>query len=169
MDIYEDMEYQLKQFDAFRGKTISFDTLDFDFYDRFLHFFTFDYIHHRRKTQIKGLKVNSIHKTIKQLRIFVRDRVKRKIIPAVDLSEFKSPEEEADAIYLTMDEIASIYHLDLSPYPYLIPYRNRFVVACLTGLHFSDIVTLCSQDVRGGMIYKKQEKSDHWVVIGKPT
>ena len=40
-----------------------------------------------------------------------------------------------------------------------------FVLACLTGLRFSDFSILRPEDLRNDMLYKKQEKSDHWVVI----
>ena len=40
-----------------------------------------------------------------------------------------------------------------------------FVLACLTGLHFSDFSTLKPEDLQKGMLYKKQAKFDHWVII----
>ena len=46
----------------------------------------FDYVHRRRKTVISGLKVNTIGKTIEQLRIFIKDRVRRKIIAPIAMS-----------------------------------------------------------------------------------
>lgn len=159
------MKEQLLAYEIYRRKKITFESLDFEFYDGFVNFLTFEYVHKRRKTVIKGLKVNSIGKTIKQLRIFVRDRIKRKIITPIDLSEFNIPEEEADAIYLTFEEIKKIYKTDLTDVKYLEKYRNYFVLACLTGLRFSDFSTLRLEDLHLDMLYKKQEKSDHWVVI----
>jgi len=111
------------------------------------------------------VKVNTIGKAIKQLRIFIKDCVKRKIIPSIDLSDCKIPEEEADAIYLTCEEIGQIYHLDLSEHPELITYRDLFVLSCLTGLRFSDFTALEPEDLQQDLLYKKQEKSVHWVVI----
>jgi integrase len=40
-----------------------------------------------------------------------------------------------------------------------------FVLACLTGLRFSDFSILKPEDLRNDMLYKKQEKSEQWVVI----
>ncbi len=159
------MKEQLRAYEAFRNQKITFESFDFEFYDGFVDFLTFDYVQRRRKTIIKGLKSNSIGKTIKQLRIFIRDRVRRKIIPAIDLTDFKIPEEEVDAIYLTHGEIAKIYNTDLCEFPHLIEYRDLFVLACLTGLRFSDFSNLRPEDLRNDMLYKKQEKSEHWVVI----
>ena len=119
----------------------------------------------RRKALTKGLKLNTIGKTVKQLRIFLKNRSKKKIILPIDLDGFKILEEEADAIYLTEAEIQRIYLLDLSEHPHLIKYRDLLVFGCLTGLRFSDLSVIRSEDVRDKKLYKKQEKSDHWVVV----
>jgi len=159
------MKAQLMAFEEYKKKKITFESLDYEFYDGFINFLTFDYIQKRRKTVITGLKINSIGKTIKQLRIFIRDMMRRKLIAPIDLTDFKIPEEEPDAIYLTYEEIGKIYNADLSAFPHLVEYRNLFVLACLTGLRFSDFSILKPEDLRRDMLYKKQEKSDHWVVI----
>jgi integrase len=78
---------------------------------------------------------------------------------------WKVLQEEKDAVYLSMKEVKLVYDLDLSPYPHLVNYRNDFVLGCLTGLRFSDFTDLMIDDIRHGMLYKKQNKSDHWVVI----
>jgi integrase len=70
-----------------------------------------------------------------------------------------------DAVYLTKEEIIKIYKQELALRPYLCKYRDLFVFGCLTGLRFSDFSSIKSKDVRGRMLYKKQDKSDHWVVI----
>ena len=69
-------------------------------------------MHIRRQEVLAGLKLNTIGKTIKHLRGFLKDRVKRKIIAPIDLADFKIPEEECDAIYLNHQEITAIYQAD---------------------------------------------------------
>lgn len=163
--VYRNIKAHLLAFEKYRGRKITFDDLDFAFYDAFVLYLTFHHIHMRRKTKLTGLKMNTIGKTIKHLRVFIKDRVKRKIVAAIDLSDFKIIEEESDAIYLTHEEIAHIYHTDLTAYSYLVEYRDLFVLGCLTGLRFSDFSTLHPDDLKRDMLYKKQTKSDHWVVI----
>lgn len=97
--------------------------------------------------------------------MFIQDRVRRKIIPAIDLKDFKILDELTDAIYLSFDEIQKIYYTDLYDNPHLIQYRDLFVFGCLTGLRFSDYTTLRFEDVRRGMLYKKSNKVDTWSVI----
>jgi integrase len=97
--------------------------------------------------------------------MFVKDRVRRKKIAPIDMEDFKVLDEETDAVYLSYEEIGKIYTVDLSKYPYLIQYRDLFVLGCLTGLRFSDYSTLHFEDLRNGMLYKKTDKKDTWVVI----
>ena len=165
LTVYGNVKSHLLAFEAFRNQEITFDSFDFNFYEDFVDYLSFEHVHMRRKTLLTGLKLNTIGKTIKHLRGFIKDRVKRKIIKPIDLSDFRIPEEESDAIYLTYEEIAKIYQTDLSEQPHLEEYRDLFVLACLTGLRFSDFSTLRPEDLQRDMLYKKQEKSDHWVII----
>jgi integrase len=165
LTVYGNVKSHLLAFEKYRKQKITFSSLDFNFYHDFIDYLTFEHIHMRRQTLLTGLKLNTIGMTIKHFRGFIKDRVKRKIIAPIDLSDFKIPEEESDAIYLTHGEIATIYQTDLSACPELIEYRDLFVLACLTGLRFSDFSTLKPEDLQKGMLYKKQEKSDHWVII----
>ncbi len=165
LTVYKNVKSHLLAFEKYRKQKINFSSLDFAFYEDFIDYLTFEHIHMRRQTVLSGLKLNTIGKTIKHLRGFVKDRVKRKIIAPIDLTDFKIPEEEIDAIYLSHQEIANIYHTDLTGFPELIAYRDLFVLGCLTGLRFSDFSTLKPEDLQKDMLYKKQEKSDHWVII----
>jgi hypothetical protein len=53
----------------------------------------------RRREVVKGLKLNSIGKTIKHLKMFLKDRMQKKLIPFFDLSAYKVMEEEVDAVF----------------------------------------------------------------------
>jgi len=128
LGVYGQLKGRLKAFEIFRKRPITFDCIDYNFYNDFIEFLTFHYEHKRRQEVHYGLKVNTIGQTIKQFRIFIKDRVRRKIIEPIDLTDFKISEEEVDAIYLSSDEIAKIYRADLSSYPHLIEYRDLFVL-----------------------------------------
>ncbi|TWF39587.1 phage integrase family protein [Chitinophaga polysaccharea] len=172
LNVYKNMKDHMAVFQEYRKAPITFDSFDFNLYESLVNYLTYDYVQRRKseiingkREQIKGLKTSTVGKTIKQLRIFLRDRMRRKIISPIDLSDFKILDEEADAVYLTWAEIARIYQIDLSEQPHLAKYRDLFVLGCLTGLRFSDFSSIQPEDVRKGSLYKKQEKSDHWVVI----
>ena len=163
--VYRNMRETLKAFENFRKKPITFESFDFNLYEEFVEYMMYDHVQRRRKELIKGFRISSIGKTIKHLRVFLRNRMRKKIIPPINLEDFKILDEESDAVYLPWNEIIQIYQADLTAYPHLIKYRDLFVFGCLTGLRFSDFSTIKPIDVRNGMLYKKQGKSDHWVVI----
>ena len=110
--IYRNMKEHLKAFEEFWGEPVTFDCLDLNFYEEFVDFLTHEYVQRRRKVLITGLKVNTIGKTIKQFRSFLRNRIRKKIIPPIDMDGWIILEEEVDAIYLSMEEIDKIYLLD---------------------------------------------------------
>lgn len=165
LKVYKNMKDHLEAFQEHRKEPITFDCFDYNFYEKFVDFLTYEYVQRRKKEVIRGLKTATIGKTIKQLRKFLRDSMRRKIIAPIDLTDFKILDEDADAIYLTWEEIGRIYQIDLSRSPHLSKFRDLFVLGCLTGLRFSDFSTIRPEDIRQGMLHKKQSKSDHWVVI----
>jgi hypothetical protein len=75
------MKDHLLEFQEFRGEAITFDSLDLTFYENFVDFLSFEYVQKRRKERIVGLKTNTVGKTIKQLRTFLRNRIRKRIIP----------------------------------------------------------------------------------------
>ncbi len=164
INVYHEAIRYLQAFERHAGRKITFDSFTYEFYDELIEFLTYEYQSYRYKDQC-GLKVNTIGKAIKHLRIFLNDRMKRKIIPYMDISMFKTMEEQADAIYLSNQEIEKIFNLDLSHDLILETHRDLFIIGCYTGLRFSDFSIIKPEDVRNGMLHKKQEKSDHWVVI----
>ena len=135
------------------------------FYEDFVKYLTYDIVQLRRKDVIKGLKVNSVGKTIKHLKSFLKDRMRKKIIPYMDLGAYKIMDEEVDAVYLSWQELSLIYHLNLSANFHLEKYRDLFVLGCLTGFRFSDYSDIKPEEVRGGMLYVNQRKTLSTVVV----
>src|SRR5450756_1938305 len=164
---YKVVKRRLSAFQKHRQEEITFSGFDFNFYEALVSYLTYDHMHMRRKILIRDLKKNSVGTTIKQLRIFLRDRIRRKIIPSIDLTDFKILDEETDAIYLSTQEIRALYDVDLSKQRHLLlgRFRDLFVLGCITGLRFSDYSIIKPEDIRNGMLHKKQSKSDHWVII----
>ncbi|WP_018615943.1 phage integrase SAM-like domain-containing protein [Segetibacter koreensis] len=74
--VYKNVKAHLLAFEKYRREKITFQSLDFAFYEDFLSYLTFEHIHMRRQTTLIGLKLNTIGKTIKHLRVFIKDRVK---------------------------------------------------------------------------------------------
>jgi Phage integrase SAM-like domain/Arm DNA-binding domain len=165
INVINAMKAHLQAFEIYRKEPITFDSFDVHFYETFVKFLTYDIVQLRRKDVIKGLKVNSVGKTIKHLKSFLKDRMRKKIIPFMDLGAYKVMEEEVDAVYLNWQELSLIYHLDLSANKNLEKYRDLFVLGCLTGFRFSDYSDIKPEEVRGGMLYVNQTKTLATVVV----
>ena len=165
INVINAMKAHLKSFESFRRQPITFDSFDMNFYEEFVKFLTYDFVHLRRKEVIKGLRINSIGKTIKHLKSFLKDRMRKKIIPYMELGDYKVKEEIVDAVYLNWKELSLIYHLDLTANSYLEKYRDLFVLGCLTGFRFSDYSDIKPEEVRDGMLYVNQMKTLSTVVV----
>src|SRR5258708_4876782 len=153
------MKEHLKAYELYSGTKITFDSFDFNFYTAFIKFLTFDYTLTRKKEVVKGLRINSIGKTIKWLKSFLKNRMAKNLIPFRDLSLFKGMEEDVDAIYLSWAEVAAMYALDLAYNPMLEKVRDTFVLGCLTGFRFSDYSTVKPEEFRDGMLFVTQTKT----------
>lgn len=162
---FKNLYDRLQRFQAHRKTKITFLQIDYNFYNELIEYLAYDYALIRKKEVQFGLKTSSIGNTIKKLRSFIKDRVKRKRIQPIDISDFKILDEETDAIYLTNEEVGKIYNLDLSSDKTMELYRDVFVLGCLVGLRFSDYSTLQGSDLRGNLLYKKTDKKDKWAVI----
>ena len=165
INVINAMKAHVKSFETFRKEAITFDSFDMNFYEDFVKYLTYDIVQLRRKEVIKGLKVNSVGKTIKHLKSFLKDRMRKKIIPFMDLGAYKVMEEEVDAVYLSWSELSLIYHLDLSAKSNLEKYRDLFVLGCLTGFRFSDYINIKPEEIRNGMLYVNQTKTLSTVVV----
>lgn len=159
------MKRHLQEYETFTACRITFDSFDFEFYQGFVRFLTHDYTLTRQKKIVKGLRINSIGKTLKWLKSFLKNRMNKNIIPLRDLSFIRGMEEDVDAIYLNWKEIAAMYSLDLSHDPMLDKVRDLFVLGCLTGFRFSDYSTVKPEEFRDGMLFVKQTKTGDRVVV----
>jgi len=134
LDVFKNLKVILESFQAFRKTPITFETIDYNFYEEFVHYLTYEHIHRNKKEIIKGFKSNTIGKNVKQLIIFLKNRKKKKLITEADTTGFKILEEEADAIYLSPEEISQIYSLDLFYTKHLITSENHNLITVTPNL-----------------------------------
>lgn len=163
--VIKTMKKHLLSFQNYIGYKVTFESFNAVLYDQLVRYLTFEIPIMRRARVIKGLRLNTVGKTIKQLKIFIKDRIQKKIIPYADLSCFKSLEEDVEGIYLSWAELSKIYRLDLNHQPKLIKYRDLFIVGCLTGFRFGDYSSLNPYHLKGGMLHIRQEKTTHPIVV----
>jgi Phage integrase family/Phage integrase SAM-like domain len=159
------MKKHLFSFQEYIGYKVTFDCFNAVFYEQFVRYLTFEIPIMRRARVIKGLRMNTVGKTVKQLKTFIKDRINKKVVPYIDLSSFKRMEEDVEGVFLDWKELSKIYHLDLSLHQGLAKYRDLFIVGCLTGFRFSDYSTLGRHQLREGMLHVRQTKTGNTVVV----
>lgn len=152
-------------FQEYIGYKLTFDSFDGVFYEQFIRYLTFEIPVMRRARVLKGLKINTVGKTTKQFKTFIKDRISKKMIPYIDLSCFKCMEEDVEGIFLDWKELSKIYHLNLSHYHCLEKYRDLFIIGCLTGFRFSDYSKLRRHQLKEGMLHVRQSKTGITVVV----
>ena len=159
---YRQMKLYLKEYEDYSRVKLSLNSFNYDFYQNFVEYLTYNF---KKRNGDTGLATNTIGKTIRSLKVFLHDAVKRELIQKIDFSGFKAVEEEVESIYLSEDEILRIWNLDLSQDASLEKYRDIFVFSCFTAFRFSDFSTIKPSNIRGDYIHKTQKKVNSRVVV----
>lgn len=147
----------LKEFDISKGKKITFEKVDLDFYSDFVEFLTTD----------KKFSPNWIGKNIKNLKLFLGEAFERGLHTNLiyKSKKFKSISEDVESIYLSEEELLKIYNHDFSENKKLEKTRDLFIIGCYTGLRFSDFSQLKIENIKDGEIKVKTQKTGERVVI----
>lgn len=108
-------------------------------------------------TKSEGYAVNTVVKYGKTLREFLRrakehKEVGKELNPEVFSRRLALKEEPSEQVYLTAEELAAFYRLDLSQRPGLERARDLFIVGAWTGLRFGDLSRLQPEHVEGDRI-----------------
>ncbi len=148
----------LNDFKKSTGKGLHFDTIDLDFYDKYVSY-----------AKSCGYSQNTIGNHIKNVKVFMREAFERGLTKNLSFKSrgFKKLEEESTNIYLSSDEIRRFEELDLSESPRLEKVRDLFLVACHTGLRFSDLSQLRKENInhKKRFLQIRTQKTDETVVI----
>ncbi len=109
----------------------------------------------------EGLQTNTVGKKIQTLKIFLNAATEDGInqYQKYKSRNFRSVTEEADNIYLNVDELKQFYEYDLSSRPSLERVRDLFIVACWTGLRYSDLHQMTPDRIDKGLLMIKQTKT----------
>jgi len=149
---------KLLEYKRATNKEIDFETIDLDFYNGFINFLSKE-----------GYAKNTIGGFIKNLKIFMNEAVDRKLTNNLEYRnrKFKVLEEQVDKIYLSEKELFKIYELDLSKNQRLEKMRDLFIIACYTGLRFSDFIQVRKENIinDGKQIKIRTEKTSEIVII----
>lgn len=132
---------KLKEYQTHSRKPITFDCVNLDFYFSFVDFL-----------KAQNLALNTIGSQIKNVKVFMDVAFDKGLHTntAFKNKRFKVLEEETTNVYLTEEELQTIFDLDLSKKPRLEAVRDYFVIGCRTGLRFSDLRSLRPDNIISG-------------------
>lgn len=155
---YRTTQNHLKLFAKETEFKLNFDSIDLHFYAKFNSY-----------CLSKNYAINTIGTHIKNIKVFMKEAYRRGLTKnnAFADEDFRVVEEETDQIYLTEEEIQNIYGHSLKNIKHLIRVRDLFIVACYTGLRFSDLRNLKDESLRieGTNIRIRTQKTGELVVI----
>jgi site-specific recombinase XerD len=152
---YKGFKKHLINFQSKKRITVCFENIDSRFYEVFTSYSITD-LHHVN---------NTITKHIKVLKTFMRWATERGYNKGVAFLKFKTPGRDADIMYLTQDELFTLYNKDLSDKPDLAKVRDTFCFGCFTGLRYSDILRVNKDNVKNGEINFVSEKTTEKINI----
>jgi integrase len=130
----------LKDFEAHTRYRIDFDTIDLNFFYKFITYLKSSRESSGRIKKKNPLSQNSIAKTIQVLITVMNEAVEQNLTTNL---QFKSKKfcvswEETDSVYLSENEISKLFQKDLSNKKRLEQVRDLFVFGCSVGLRYSD-------------------------------
>jgi integrase len=144
----------IKEFGKKKGKQHDFKDIDKDFYTGFVAYLT----------NTKKYAKNTVGKKIKVLKIFL-NAAAPKHINTGQFKDFTTLTEEAQNVYLTIDELSKIAAIDYTENPRLDKVRDLFLIGCWTGLRYSDWHKVKAENIDNGMLKIMQTKTGQPVVI----
>lgn len=154
---YQTTYNHLKKYSEKKHIALQFDSITLGFYEDYKAFLATEYNH----------AVNSIGKDITVIKTFLNDSFERKLHTnvAYKSNKFVSTTEIADTIYLNEEELKDLYSLDLTANTTYEKVRDLFLIACYTGLRYSDYSILSKEHISDDLIKIKTYKTGETVMI----
>ena len=151
---YNTLINKLTDYEKHKRAVICFDDVNMQFYNDFII-----WLKEQKYT------TNTIGGYIKNIKVFMDAAFDKKLHNNSEYKhkKFKVVTEDTDAIYLTNDEIMSIYRAELGDS--LGKFRDLFVLCCYTGLRYSDLKTLKPANFTEQYLIKRTIKTNEKVVI----
>lgn len=140
----------LKEYDIHKKRQHLISDISPEFIDNFQFYLSFK----------RHLNSNTIRKRIVTLRQFLRWVASNNIYPyPIFLSQHRIvPSYSTDIISLSIDELTTIYNLQLNGTEEKI--RDIFMLLCLTGMRSSDLLTLKKHHIQNNYIIKNSIKTN---------
>lgn len=130
----------IKEFEHEKNYKITLERIDLNFYNKFTSWLLID----------KELAPGTVGKHIKHIKAFLNHLTEQGINNNMVFKSkaFKKLTTKTDIIYLTRSELEKLFHFDLANNPKLEQIRDIFIFECATGLRYSDIKNLKSENIK---------------------
>jgi integrase len=137
--VYNTTFRYLKEYAQKINKSIDFESINLEFYNQYTAYLAID----------SNLSANTVGKHIKTIKSFMNEATERGYNANLEFKKrkFKTLREEADTIYLNIDELKAIEKIGLSSSPRLEKVRDLFLIGCYTGLRFSDFTQIKPENI----------------------
>jgi site-specific recombinase XerD len=153
----------IQEFQSVYSRTIDFETIDLSFYKEFNSYMA----------NVKDYRPDTMGKHQKTLKTFLRNATDDGVNENLDFQKkaFKiTSKDNTESIHIALneDELKELFELDLSANPRLDKIRDLFLVACHTGLRWTDFEDIRPENIKitkeGEFIEIIQEKMKRHVV-----
>jgi integrase len=152
--LYATVGRHLRDFERASGLVVDFDTITASFGDRYTTYL----LHTVRLTD------NTVAKQVSTLKRFLRWAREREYTTTA-FEKLNWKRQETDIITLTSEEVKALEQLILLVGSYLDNARALFLLACYTGLRFSDLVSIRAEHLRGTSLRLTTKKTRETVTV----
>ncbi|MCM4172625.1 site-specific integrase [Arenibacter sp. TNZ] len=137
--VYNTTFKYLKEYATKINKSVDFESITLEFYNQYTAYLAVD----------SNLSANTVGKHIKTIKSFMNEATERGYNVNLEFKKrkFKTLREEADTIYLNIDELKAMEKIGLSSSPRLEKVRDLFLIGCYTGLRFSDFTQIKPENI----------------------
>ena len=151
---YERVKSLLLDYEKHHKDKLRFDKITPLFYDKFLSLLI------NRKNMLN----NTAYKMISFLKTFMIWANTNNFTDNTSYKTFKSKSEQNEVIYLTEQELMTLYNMTLDN-ERLGRVRDLFVFQCFTGVRFSDIANVSHDDIKGSTWNLRSQKTKDIIQI----
>lgn len=154
---YKTTQLHLTKFAENNSLKLAFDDINLEFYDAYKAYLM-------KELQLSN---NTVGKHFQIIKLVMNEASDNGLTTN---TSFKSKRffvirETADSIFLTNDEIKALQNLDLSAHKNLDVTRDLFIIGCMTGLRYSDLANLKTENIEKDKIFLEQTKTKIRVVV----
>jgi integrase len=139
LSVYRALKNHLQAFQTEKRKKISFDTIDYSFFQEFQSFLIAE----------RKLNNTTVAKQLSTIKTFLNYARIQGIPVSNAYKDFKIKKETLEVIALTASEFEKLFYLDLTGNDKLSKVRDVFCFSCVTGLRYSDLYQLKREHIKG--------------------